>query len=242
VVHPQFRKKGVFSQLLSHALRNFSEIDLFFNFANEQSKPGFLKNGWQEIGCLSDCIFQLRYDKIISKEYIAYCLSKIKKASTTGKPRQIDSIKPQDFDGFSRITPNISVERSYDYIKWRYLLNPISKYHYVAEQTGLGIEKVAIAKLDEACGEVLLCDMLNSNSTVNCSIAFLIAYFSNKKFAKIKTWKSCSLKLRSQMVSNPLKNKCGQSFLVRNGPNRKMLSSIFNLKEWMITPGDLEIL
>lgn len=52
MVHPAYREQGLFSRMNEHALERYADRSpsFCFNFPNEQSKPGNLKHGWQEIG------------------------------------------------------------------------------------------------------------------------------------------------------------------------------------------------
>lgn len=52
--HPDYRGRGVFRELTTHALGKLETegFDFVFNTPNEQSKPGYLSMGWQELGRL----------------------------------------------------------------------------------------------------------------------------------------------------------------------------------------------
>ena len=51
--HPDFQGQGVFTALTRHALHDLAAggaTDFVFNTPNDQSRPGYLKMGWQEVG------------------------------------------------------------------------------------------------------------------------------------------------------------------------------------------------
>lgn len=54
VTHPDFQRRGIFSRLTLHACERAAQqgVGLLFNTPNENSKPGYLKLGWQELGGL----------------------------------------------------------------------------------------------------------------------------------------------------------------------------------------------
>jgi GNAT superfamily N-acetyltransferase len=48
---PDYQGRGIFTRLALHALDELrSEVDFVFNTPNDQSRPGYLKMGWQVVG------------------------------------------------------------------------------------------------------------------------------------------------------------------------------------------------
>lgn len=56
--HPDYQGRGIFTRITLHALDELAEegIDLVFNTPNDQSRPGYLKMGWQVVGTLPTVI------------------------------------------------------------------------------------------------------------------------------------------------------------------------------------------
>ncbi len=56
--HPDHQGRGIFKALTSHALEVAAEegVDFVFNTPNDQSRPGYLKMGWQPVGTLRPMI------------------------------------------------------------------------------------------------------------------------------------------------------------------------------------------
>ncbi len=55
--HPDFQGQGIFTKLTLHALEELrDEVSFVFNTPNDQSRPGYLKMGWQEIGRLPTAV------------------------------------------------------------------------------------------------------------------------------------------------------------------------------------------
>lgn len=52
MVHPEHRRKGLFTRMTKHAIDHYAGGDpkFFFNFPNQRSRPGYLKLGWQIVG------------------------------------------------------------------------------------------------------------------------------------------------------------------------------------------------
>lgn len=52
--HPDHQGRGIFKSLTLHALEAVKEegVDFVFNTPNNQSRPGYLKMGWQDVGTL----------------------------------------------------------------------------------------------------------------------------------------------------------------------------------------------
>lgn len=52
--HPGFQRQGIFSRLTLHGLAEVEteSVDIVFNTPNDQSRPGYLKMGWIEVGAL----------------------------------------------------------------------------------------------------------------------------------------------------------------------------------------------
>ena len=51
-VHPDFQRRGLFRSLNEAAIEIARDdgVDLVFNTPNAQSRPGYLKQGWRDVG------------------------------------------------------------------------------------------------------------------------------------------------------------------------------------------------
>ena len=56
--HPDYQGRGIFTRLTLHALEELAVagVDFVFNTPNDQSRPGYLKMGWQVVGKLPTAI------------------------------------------------------------------------------------------------------------------------------------------------------------------------------------------
>ncbi|MGH9247602.1 MAG: GNAT family N-acetyltransferase [Acidimicrobiales bacterium] len=52
--HPDFQGRGIFARLTLHGVDHLREegVDFIFNTPNDQSRPGYLKMGWKDVGRL----------------------------------------------------------------------------------------------------------------------------------------------------------------------------------------------
>ncbi|NMM48038.1 GNAT family N-acetyltransferase [Marinigracilibium pacificum] len=138
--HPDHQGKGIFKKLTLAALDHCKEmgINMVYNTPNEQSKPGYIKMGWKEVGKLPIGI------RILSpiKMFINY----LKNKNVTGSGYEliekenealvntIDHADPGQYLGTTGYLPGIwRTDYSIDYIKWRYARVPVAKYFSIVD-------------------------------------------------------------------------------------------------------------
>lgn len=118
--HPEHQGKGIFKKLTLRALEIGKERgDHFvFNTPNDQSKPGYLKMGWEEVDKLK---IQLRPLNLLqfSNKKIEY--------RVTGREDMIQELL-KIYHGQLKTTGQLFTPKDIDYIKWRYLDNPLQDY------------------------------------------------------------------------------------------------------------------
>lgn len=134
---PAHQGKGIFKKLTLGLLEQCKQegIDLVFNTPNNQSKPGYLKMGWQEVGKLPIQLSLKKPLKIIK--------SKLSSATTETSFLEIpqapqfslnEALAHYQFD-FKHLHETITTAYSLAYLKWRYAEIPIIPYyaHYNEE-------------------------------------------------------------------------------------------------------------
>ena len=109
--HPKHQGKGIFKKLTLAALKLAEEKghDFIFNTPNEQSKPGYLKMGWEEIGKLKVSVkpsFNLRskafqYEQNIIRE-------------------GLDSYALANFNKEQQEKQKLFTPKNKEYLNWRY--------------------------------------------------------------------------------------------------------------------------
>ena len=148
--HPDHQGKGIFKKLtLALVDQCKAHGDQFiFNTPNKQSKPGYLKMGWQEAGNLPLVMGVQRPLKILStllskgdgrissdNSELAYFLN---------HPQLPELIKRNHRN--EKVSTNISVQ----YLKWRYLVVPVAKYVALGEEEAGELKTLIIARVKHA--------------------------------------------------------------------------------------------
>ncbi len=118
--HPKHQGKGIFKKLTLRALEIGKERgDHFvFNTPNAQSKPRYLKMGWEEVGKLK---IQLR-----PLNFLQFKNNKIK-YETSGREDDSEDLLNSYFKQ-QKATNRLFTPKDIAYIKWRYLNNPLQNY------------------------------------------------------------------------------------------------------------------
>jgi len=120
--HPKHQGKGIFKKLTLQALDKINEkVDCFvFNTPNDQSRPGYLKMGWQEVDKIKVALVPTFFYAL------AYFFSKNKVESsiTTLQLQTLCEIHNRELANKNVLfTP-----KSAQYLKWRYEENPLQTY------------------------------------------------------------------------------------------------------------------
>ncbi|MFD2518547.1 GNAT family N-acetyltransferase [Salinimicrobium flavum] len=118
--HPAHQGKGIFKKLTLKALEIGRERgDHFvFNTPNEQSKPGYIKMGWEEVDKIKIHLRPLNILRFKNKE-LEY--------KTLGKEEAIVDLLNNHFEQL-KAADRLFTPKDVAYIKWRYLHNPLQDY------------------------------------------------------------------------------------------------------------------
>lgn len=118
--HPDHQGKGIFKKLTLKALEIGKERgDHFvFNTPNAQSKPGYLKMGWREVDKLKIELRPLNLLQLKKKEY---------DYKTSGNEDDIEELLSSCFENL-KVGDRLFTPKDIDYLKWRYLNNPLQDY------------------------------------------------------------------------------------------------------------------
>ncbi|MCM4158768.1 GNAT family N-acetyltransferase [Antarcticibacterium flavum] len=123
--HPDYQGKGIFKKLTLKALEIGKERgDHFvFNTPNAQSKPGYLKMGWEEVEKLKITIRPLNFFganqgyRFQNKEEVESCVKLLAQQNKQNSQKK------------TLFTP-----KNIEYLNWRYFINPIQKYSIIANE------------------------------------------------------------------------------------------------------------
>ena len=128
--HPEHQGKGIFKKLTLRQLELCKEegIHFVFNTPNDQSRPGYLKMGWQQQGKLAIKMQAVRpittaVNVVLKKKPLPGSLpaSDWNKAMSSFSGRQ------------PKMPAGVHTAYSPEYISWRYAANPLFPYYFVTD-------------------------------------------------------------------------------------------------------------
>lgn len=115
--HPKYQGKGIFKKLTLQALETaqISGDHFVFNTPNSQSKPGYLKMGWEEIDRIGvKLIPNLPWFKFFnSEDYV----------QSNNIQNLLSKVSAKNC-----LKEEIFTHKNKEFLKWRYELNPLQEY------------------------------------------------------------------------------------------------------------------
>jgi GNAT superfamily N-acetyltransferase len=124
--HPDFQGRGIFKTLTLKALDYIQKKgDCFvFNTPNDQSRPGYLKMGWQEVGKINVALIPT----VLYGYYLLFFRKNYSNAITTDQLQVLCEQHNKHLAGKKVLfTP-----KSFEYLKWRYEENPLQDYFVIS--------------------------------------------------------------------------------------------------------------
>ncbi len=131
--HPDFQRRGIFSKLTLGAVREMADegVDIVFNTPNAQSRPGYLKMGWIDVGRLPVTFRPTSLGALVRIARARTAAQKWSEPSPVGvcaTEALADSGVEELLAGQPPPT-GLVTPLSVDYLRWRYGLEPL---HYRA--------------------------------------------------------------------------------------------------------------
>lgn len=163
--HPDFQGRGIFSRLTLHALDELTVegVGFVFNTPNDQSRPGYLKMGWQLIARLPlwarprslVTVPKLAGARVPADKWSLDAASGHPVAEAFGDDAAVNRL-------LASLPPAVGArtKRSPAFLRWRYGFPPL---HYRVAQAGRDIEEgIAVYRLRRRGGavEATVCDVL----------------------------------------------------------------------------------
>lgn len=223
--HPDFQRRGIFKTLTLQALEKARHLsDCFvFNTPNKQSRPGYLKMGWQMVDSLKVALVPSLFQFGLT----------LKKNTYQPDDSTLQTLCELHNSRLAK-TNQLFTPKSPAYLKWRYLNNPMQAYEVINTKDffiALYVKKHGFFK------ELRVAELIKKDGPkINQQIKRLIAQ---------KAFKNQCLVIS---LADPDLFKC--SFYGNFGPiltvnplteNQLLLSKIFQLKHWHYSLGDLEL-
>jgi len=132
--HPDHQRRGIFRALTSAAVEELTGdgLDFIFNTPNDNSRPGYLRMGWRDVGRIPTR-FSLRSPAALPRVARARTA-----ASKWSEPTAVGSTIEEVVDDLVSLSADmpaavgISTARTRDHLLWRYGFGPL---HYRIVQT-----------------------------------------------------------------------------------------------------------
>jgi GNAT superfamily N-acetyltransferase len=239
--HPDHQGKGIFKKLtLALADQCTKSGDHFiFNTPNKQSKPGYLKMGWEEVARLPI--------RLSIHQPFGMAMNFI---STVSKDTEVDSKSSSYYLGHARLSnliedhhrqmKQMTTRTSVPYLVWRYLSVPVARYVAIGEEKGTELTGLIIGRIKQTRfgRELRITDRFLNEKSNGRELT------QNLK-EKIKEWNIDFTTLTG--TASPYKQNLLQ-FKVRTGPMVTIRSlSMLDLQvlrefnQWSPSLGDLEL-
>ena len=162
--HPDHQGRGIFKRLTLHAVDELRDegVDFVFNTPNDQSRPGYLKMGWQVVGRLP-VVFRprsLARLPVLARSRGAADLWSVPSQVGVSAPAAFAGLDPRVLGSRRRTDAGLSTRRSTAYLHWRYGL-PELQYRVLtagqAPEDGLVVVRV---RKRVAARELVVCEVL----------------------------------------------------------------------------------
>ena len=230
--HPDFQGKGIFKMLTLAAVKEGKELshNFVFNTPNEQSRPGYLKMGWRQVGKV-EVALQPAYNsfwklKDSNREY---------QITNRASPSENLSLC-NSWNTYLRLKEKLFTPKSTEFLSWRYETNPLQQYEVLSTPN---VYIAAYIKKRSNIKELRIAECIfNYDSNTIKEVRGIINKWSLKFGAQVITWSPKVLNL------NPLSytGMIGPILTVReldlNVMDLQLLQSDDN---WNYSIGDLEL-
>jgi len=231
VVHPEYRGKGIFSKLLKAGYEMCKgEIDIHFNFANEQSEAGFLKNGWTQVRNR-----KLAFPGIQKLNKFLRLLVRLTPVKTPiCKIIEIEHPEKFQMNHEFNSDKNICIKKNMEYIIWRYCSNPDKQYRYFKAVSG---NDLAIFTGTVDHNKFTLLDILNQSSFTKKQLLkkFVLHFLTTERKKHLVTWGTICTGASSLF---PVRKK-SRFFVKINNPEIDK-AICFKSSHWELGPGESE--
>ena len=122
--HPDYQGQGLFTRLTLQGIDELRhDVAFVFNTPNDQSRPGYLKMGWQEIGRLPTAV---RPTSLAGASRIVTARVPAERWSTPSSAGENAADVLADGDALAALlesipaAPGLSTHRSVEFLRWRY--------------------------------------------------------------------------------------------------------------------------
>jgi L-malate glycosyltransferase len=147
--HPDYQGQGIFTKLTLHGIEELrDDVAFVFNTPNDQSRPGYLKMGWQVVGKLPTAVRPTHVSgipRIVTARVPAERWTTPSAAGEDAAAVLHDTRAIEELLGSLRPSPGLRTRLSPGFLRWRYA-TPLLGYRAVVAPGGLQ-EGVAIFRI-----------------------------------------------------------------------------------------------
>jgi GNAT superfamily N-acetyltransferase len=147
--HPDYQGQGIFTRLTLHAIDELrDDVSFVFNTPNDQSRPGYLKMGWEVVGRLPTAVRPVGLagiPRIATARVPAERWSSPSTAGAAAAEVLTDVAALERLLGSLPPSPGLRTDLSPAFLQWRYS-TPLLSYRAVVAPGGLG-DGVAIFRI-----------------------------------------------------------------------------------------------
>jgi GNAT superfamily N-acetyltransferase len=166
--HPEFQGRGVFSRLTLGALDELRDegVDFVFNTPNQQSRPGYLKMGWQVVGRVPICMrprgpqsaLRMIRARVPAEKWSLDVDAGIPAKEALDDDHSLDRLLAATGPGTAPL--GLSTDRTPAHLRWRYRFGPLH-YRAVVARGGpaAGLAVFRVRRRGSAV-EAVLCELL----------------------------------------------------------------------------------
>ncbi len=230
--HPDFQGKGIFKKLTLEAieLAKLQGDQFIFNTPNEQSRPGYLKMGWETVDKLTVAL-KPAYTSFwkFHKKDISYSVSNNSKEKDLQLLCKLWNLKMERSKGL--FTP-----KSVEYLHWRYQANPLQDYEVFIDE---GIYMAGYVKKRRGFKELRIAECIFDDNEMNKrKINNLINLWCSKFGIQVISYSPEVLNLDLTLINS----KIGPILTLRDLNLSKGELGIFTkVNNWNYSLGDLEL-
>jgi GNAT superfamily N-acetyltransferase len=128
--HPGHRGRGIFTRLTRRALElvQAEGTDFIFNTPNDQSRPGYMKMGWREVGRLQISVRPSSLTALPKLLQARVPAERWSEPCNAGEPAEVALQENEELGDLLASQPRsagIETSRSPAYLQWRYAVPPL---------------------------------------------------------------------------------------------------------------------
>lgn len=254
--HPDFRRMGLFKNLTLKAVDDVREegVDFVFNTPNDQSRPGYLKMGWQTVGLVEPVIKVLNYPKFVVGIAKSRLLKRTADAPTgsyfsSNEPPSIgELVQHQGLDDLIKSDAALwrallHTKRSPEYLDWRYAKHPTIDYRSVLLEKNGSLEAAAVFRTNSRFGlrEIVLAELLLSRVDKSLVRKLISAVKSHVKADYMIGYSPRGSAHREALRSTSFRRIPGQGMTLTLNPLSESLGELDVLDRWGLSMGDVEL-